>query len=384
MRDFFCTNAPIRFLFPIDGDCINDNDGTVVKDGVMISVSVQAPQGHKVTICGTSAKEETGIYRATVPVIGHDCILSAKDETDGTEYSVTVFRLDNPIGGYRLSSDDNLIFLCDINDHKDEYRSIFENPYLAVYKKAHDLYGAKVHLNLFYEFDEKSRSFFSGDRAYFNLSMMTDKFRDEFRANADWLKFSFHAKGEFPPEPYKYADGKTVEEDAKQILNEIRRFAGPEVLSGCTTVHFGEANQEGVSTLRKMGYRAMTGYFAPTGAPVAYYAPKELIDYVYHRDFWKDTETDVLFGRIDIVLNSKTHKENMELLEQTVQSPTRGGFVSVMIHEQYFYSDYKYYLPDFEQRVLEPCKYLAEHGYQGRHIKDVDRLVGDLPRVATF
>lgn len=378
MRDYFRKDDPVRFLFPIDGDCINANDGVVSGDSVRISVSVAAPAGHEVEICGKPAGFREGAYRAEVEISGRETVLTAEDKTAGTACRITVFRLLDPMGGYRLSSDDNIIFLCDINDHKDEYTSIFDNPYLAVYKEAHDRYGAKAHLNLFYEFDEKSRSYFSGERKYFNLSMMTDKFREEFRANADWLKFSFHAKSEFPPEPYKHADGATVLADAEVILREIVRFAGPEVLSSCTTVHFGEANESGVIALRKRGYKAMTGYFAPTGAPVAYYAPRDLIEYVYHRDFWKDTETDVLFGRIDIVLNSKTHAENMEILRDTVASPTRGGFVSVMIHEQYFYSDYKYYLPDFAQRVLEPCTYLAERGYQGRHIKDVDGL-GDLP-----
>ncbi|MBQ8310565.1 MAG: hypothetical protein IJX80_06105 [Clostridia bacterium] len=41
------------------------------------------------------------------------------------------------------------------------------------------------------------------NRPYFNLSMRTDKFKEEFHANADWLKLSFHAKSEFPPKPYQ-------------------------------------------------------------------------------------------------------------------------------------------------------------------------------------
>lgn len=374
MRDYFNKQSPIRFLFPIDGDCLNRKDGAEQGNELLVPVAVTAPEGHEILICGQKAEFREGAYRATVSVAAPQSTLSATDKTDGTACEITVFRLQNPMGGYRLSSDDNIIFLADINAHKEEYTSIFDNPYLAVYKKAHDLYGAKVHLNLFYEFDGISRSYFSGNREYFNLSMMTDKFREEFRANADWLKLSFHAKSEFPSEPYKHAEGSLIEAHAKQILAEIVRFAGPEVLSACTTVHFGEATEECVTVLREMGYKAMTGYFAPTGAPVAYYAPKELIDYVYHRDFWKDRATDVLFGRIDLVLNSKTHAANMETLKETVASPTRGGFVSIMIHEQYFYSDYKHYLSDFEQRVLEPCRYLAEQGYEGRSIQEVDGL----------
>jgi hypothetical protein len=63
----------------------------------------------------------------------------------------------------------------------------------------------------------------------------------------------------------------------------------------------------------------------------------------------------------------------MNDVRDVVANPHRGGFVSVMIHEQYFYEDYIKYLPDFADRILEPCRYLYEHGYVGAHITDVTR-----------
>ena len=54
---------------------------------------------------------------------------------------------DNFVKRFRISSDDNILFLKDLSEG--DYKSIFDHPYLAVYKKAHDLFGAKVHLNLF-------------------------------------------------------------------------------------------------------------------------------------------------------------------------------------------------------------------------------------------
>ena len=372
MRDYFGKNNPIRFVFPIDGDCVNKNDGVEIEGGIRITVSVAAPEGHEVTVCGSPATYTDGVYKAEVNIYGRENFLRARDLTDGTECEIKVFKLpDICMGGYRLSSDDNVIFLQDITEHKDVYKSIFENPYLAVYKKAHDLYGAKVHLNLFYEFDEVSRKHFSPDRTYFNLSMMTDKFKDEFIANSDWLKFSFHAKSEKPDCPYKYADAETISRDCIMTLREIERFAGKETISETTTVHWGEATKDGVRALRTMGYKAMTGYFIPGKYPVAYYAPDELIEYIFNRDFWYDTETDVLFGRIDRVVNTSTNERNLEYLKDVIASPTRGGFVSIMIHEQYFYEDYKGHLADFEARVLDACKLLSENGYVGRHVSEM-------------
>lgn len=373
MREYFGTNASPRFLFPIDGDCVNQYDGKALPHGLRIPVTVEAPKDHRLTVNGTPARFENGIFRAYADLLPGETELCAEDLTDGTKAVIRVLYLPNATGGYRLSSDDNIIFLQDINDHKDVYSSIFENPYLAMYRQAHERFGAQVHLNLFYEFDDEARSYFSKPRPYFNLSMMTDKFKEEFRANADWLKLSFHAKSEMPPAPYRYANGETVRRDCEQVHREIIRFAGEESLSTCTTVHFGEANEDGVRALRALGYRAMTGYFIPAKYPVAYYAPEALISHIHGRDFWYDTDVDVLFGRIDLVLNSNTPAENLQTLCEVMASPTRGGFVSVMIHEQYFYEDYRNYLPDFEARVLEACELIAANGYVGRHIIEAIR-----------
>ena len=49
--------------------------------------------------------------------------------------------------GYRLSADDNIVFLQDIAENRP--RSLFDNAYLALFRRAHEECGAKVVLNLF-------------------------------------------------------------------------------------------------------------------------------------------------------------------------------------------------------------------------------------------
>lgn len=382
MRDYFKLNDPIRFVFPIDGDCVNERDGVSERGAVLVTAKVAAPEGHDITICGEKAEWADGYYTAKVEVFGHRTIFTAKDETSGDDCHIAVYYLPNSIGGYRISSDDNILFLADITYNKDKYKSIFENPYLAVYKKAHDLYGAKVHINLFYEFCGEAKKYFSLDRPDFNLSMMTDKFKDEFKANSDWLKFSFHAKNEKPDAPYKHATAEEVTRDCILVSREILRFAGPEVMSPVTTIHWGEANENVVRAMREFGFKAMTGYFMHmSSAPVAYHTPYELTKHIYDRDFWYDSDNDVFFGRIDNVLNGSTNESNMAEIAEIIESPTRGGFVSIMIHEQYFYEDYRNYKPDFEARVLDPARMLREKGYKGRHIAEVveERKLCDFP-----
>ena len=375
----------IKFIFPIDGDCVNERDGKAAENGVTVSVKVKANENSDIYICGKKAEYTDGVFTADVTFCGYRNTVIAEDRVSGEEKKIAVYYLPKAVGKFRVSSDDNIIFLQDITKNKDVYKSIFENPYLAMYKKAHDLYGAKVHLNLFYEFHPEEHNRFSGkEREYFDLSMMTDKFKDEFIANSDWLKLAFHAKNEFPDAPYKNTTDKQITDDCVKICREIVRFAGEECISDSTTVHWGEVNREGVRALRALGFKSLTGYFrrAPNGRPlVAYYTDGALLDHIETRDFWFDTEEDMMYGRIDRVLNEGSFEQVMEDVKKAAEDPHRGGFVSIMIHEQYFHSDYVRYLPDFEARVLESCRYLYEKGYVGAHITEVteERHLKDNP-----
>ncbi len=372
MISTFEKTQPLAFLSPINGDCVNARDGRMVGETLWVHVKVAAPAGSEVFVNRQRLTAADGVYEGAVPLTGRRTLLTAEDRTHGTGTEITVLHLPQAVGKYRISSDDNILFLKDLTAHREEYRSIFENPYLAVYKKAHDLYGAKVQLNLFYEFCPSEALFSSPDRSYFNLSMMTDRFKEEFRANADWLKLAFHARKEMPPAPYRNATAEEITRDCIAVCREIVRFAGAESLSDSTTVHFGEATREGVRALRALGLRSLTGYFEKHhGKPlVAYYTEGDLTDHIGARDFWYDAETDMFFGRIDRVLNLGSLSEIMEEVPRIAADPHRGGFVSLMIHEQYFYSDYSRYLADFEARVLEPCRYLFENGYLGAHISE--------------
>ena len=63
--------------------------------------------------------------------------------------------------------DDNIRFFRDLSNGNQA--SLFEHPYLAMYKRLHEKYGLKIQLNLFYEMPG------------FDLSQMTNRFRQEWR-----------------------------------------------------------------------------------------------------------------------------------------------------------------------------------------------------------
>ena len=372
----------LRFLFPLDGDFVNSRDGIWQDDALYVDALLESGEGTP-TVCGISAVYDTalGCYKARIPLYGYRNRLVAQTPTQTCIITVLVTEQEK-LKHYRVSSDDNIRFLKELTEG--DYASIFDHPYLAVYKKAHDLYGAKAHLNLFYAFDHQARSFFAEDPGYFDLSMMTDQYKDEFIANSHWLKLAFHAKSEFPDKPYQHADRKTVRDDCIAVCREICRFAGKECISNSTTIHWGEANREVVRELRALGFTSLTGYFwrDQNNIPiVSYYTDPEMADHIGTRDFWMDTAEDMIFGRIDSVLNIGSLEAVLQEVQEAAEDPHRGGFVSIMIHEQYFYPDYINYLADFEARVLESCKILANKGYTGAHISDItnQRPLADYP-----
>lgn len=369
MRDYF-KKGNFTFVFPIDGDCINSHDGTVVNGGIKIEARVKA-DAETLSICGVKAEKRGDEFVAEIVIKDGKNTLTA--ESADEKQSITVYRFKKAEKGYRVSSDDNILFLKDINDNKDKYASIFENPYLAGYKRAHDECGAKVQLNLFYETADLAG--FSSPIEYFNLSMMTDKFKDEFRANSDWLKLTFHARKENPSHPYRNDPVEVIAEDLAAVNREIVRFAGEECLSVGTTIHFGAASEESVKKAKELGYDALAGYFElyVDGSPlVSYFYPIDLILHVGERDFWVDNELGIFYARIDRVMNyDKEPEKNIAALEEVMTHPGRNEFFEVMIHEQYFYRDYALYIPAFFDIVVGTCKWLKAHGYDPRFMEEV-------------
>ena len=114
--------------------------------------------------------------------------------------------------------DDVIWVLRDLT--RERPKSMFDNAYMAMLKKAHDEFGVKVQLNVFYR-----TSFWYGDDE-FSLSDMTDAYKKEWEQASDWLKMGFHSKEEWPDYPYINADYSLVDSNFKLIKGEIVRFAG--------------------------------------------------------------------------------------------------------------------------------------------------------------
>ena len=347
----------MRIVEPLDGAMPLFLDG----QEAAIDCLVAAPPGRDVRIGGARAAFADGRYGAKVPLSHFKNEICFEDRTGGERAQVTVYRLRAAEKRFRLSVDDNIWFLQDIA--LKGYQSLFENPYLALYRDLHRRYGVKVHMNVYLECPE---------RGGFHLSQMPNRHRDEWLENRDWLHLSFHARANLPDKPYESAGYGQVRADCEAVQREIERFAGP--VGPVTTLHWAEATPEGIRALYDCGVRALLGDMAldDAGRPaICYSASPEQFAAVRRHCFYRDPRSRMIFFPCDAVLNALSPAEIGPALDAMADAWPGRGFVDILMHEQYFYPDYENHLPDYRQRLEAGICWCLERGYRGGFVEEI-------------
>ena len=247
--------------------------------------------------------------------------------------------------------DDNIRFLKEITENA--YNSIFEHPYLAMYKRLHEEFDLKVQLNLFYRTED------------FDLSKMSLAYYSEWEENADWLKLSFHSDFE-NIKPYEFSEYDEVYQDCKKVNEQIIRFASPYALAKTTTIHYCLTTAEGLKALAENNVLGLLGLFGDKEKPQTSYGLVEN-EAVRIREGEIVESGAISFASIDIVLNCFSKQDILAKLEKLIDQ----NGIRVMIHEQYFYADYKNYQPDFEEKLTATFSFLKYCGYKSSHFEDL-------------
>lgn len=259
--------------------------------------------------------------------------------------------MNTKINRFIFTVDDNIIFLEELT--KEGYASIFDHPYLAMYKRLHEKFGLKVQLNLFYE------------KEGFDLSMMPDKYCAEWQANADWLKASFHSRLENET-PYIDSGYDEVYGDGRAVNSEILRFAGEPSLAKTTTIHWCRATDDGLKALADLGVRGLLGLYGTEEKPrSSYQSTAEVGDLI--RSGGIAVSDGMAYAGIDIVLNQFDPDEIIKKLTAL----NGRGLIKVMIHEQYFHESYKAYQPNFEKKLASTFDYLTQNGYKSAFFEEI-------------
>ena len=391
MRDFFHNYDPIYFVSNIDGDFVNGFDGRVEGDVLYITAKVKAADNAVVTINGipTVFDETDYTFVAEVPLYTYRNTLCAIDSKNGYRAEIVVYKKLDTVNKFYFTVDDAILFLQELTRRPDKYPSMFLHPFLAPFKQAHDLYGAHVHLNLYYEFNDESAADFTEHKEYFNLSMMTDRYKSEWEENADWLTLSCHAHANYPNMPNRVLSADFIGDAIRKVHKEVVRFAGPKSLVPVTTMHWGNGYVEALRAFRENGYRiqcasfrmenneeAYISYYGRDGlpayirgcAPDAYAVASDVAEGTLGRDVWKDNKEDLIFSHTDMVLNMHRDIPTDQIIpwiDRCLAIQPNKGIFSMIIHEEYFYPDYRIYIPDCAERVLTAVKHVYEKGFRG-------------------
>ncbi|MBR2353709.1 MAG: hypothetical protein IKA76_04310 [Clostridia bacterium] len=356
--------SPLRFLSFVDGDVLFENiDGVLENDRLKVELTVGASLACTVTVNGIPAEEVSlGTYRVMLFLKDYRTSVRAVCLETGEEKTAQLFWFRGGYHTYRVGVDDVIFCLKNIWEHQEEYHSLFDDPYLAMYRELYDRYGTRTHMHIYYETVDKS----------FNLSMFPDKYKEEFSANAHWLRFSFHARADLPDSPYKYADYEQVIEEGRMVEREILRFAGKEVMDRVTSEHFADSNRSATRAFRDLGFSVLDAYFLiddQEEPSVSYYLSVDQTRHAQNRDFWVDTEEDIIFVKDDVILNSHTPEGIRACLDSYLTRDDR-AFMYLLIHEQYFYPHWRRYLPDYKERLFAGVEWCEEHGYRSCWISD--------------
>jgi hypothetical protein len=254
---------------------------------------------------------------------------------------------------YRFSIDDNSFFLCDIFEK--QYKSLFDCSYLRKLRELHTQYGTRFVLNIYYTTADG-----------FDLSRFPDRYRDEWKDNAGWLKLAFHARANDPDRPYQDAPADQLIADLDLVAEQILRFAGGATYSPPTVIHWGMVRPQALKRLRKRGVRVLSGYFQKQGGAwdINYRLDDERSEYLSRHDALFDFESGITFSKIDLVCNNTPVLETVPALERLAQDPNQAEVMDLFTHEQYFWPFYPRYVPDHFARVETAIRWVTERGYK--------------------
>lgn len=283
-------------------------------------------------------------------------------------------------------------------------KSIFDNAFMKMLKNAHDKYGLKVQLNVFYRTD-----FYYGNDE-FTLADMTDAYKAEWEANSDWIRFGFHSKQEFPDYPYVNAKYEDVKENFYDTKNEILRFASEKNWGRAVVPHWRPISKEGIRALVDCGIKVTSATIGekgeyngdPNSLPYGHagrllqnrtpdtgtftrntkdlsilnsicsynhLTDEQIGDTLTTHKFYKDEETGIRFKNfLSGPLHNASKKED---LREEMQSYIGNDYIGWASHEQYFYPDYYAYQPDYEEKIIIGCEVLKENGYEFIFIEDL-------------
>ena len=331
--------------------------------------------------------------------------LEALTELGPTMADVEVRRTKNIPGKRAAMYIDDVIFLFrDLATQRP--KSCWDHFFLKALREAHDRYGLRVQLNVFYRNDV----YYGTRGAEFTLKDMPDVWKAEFQAAKDWLRFGFHSYSEFPDYPWINAGYDDVVWTWNLLTREVERFAGPGMFAKAVTPHWGPMSKEGCVALRDCGVKAI---WVSAGKRYAYNRDRTVLPYGHGMrvENFRKPETAVFWrpgGGDDISVSACGYNHllpdqvaitrgtynwlhdkatgcnfmtfgcgapclnlyKLEDIPARMREVLGNEYLIHATHEEYWYPDYFAYQPDSREKLLTAVKMVHDAGYQYFFIED--------------
>ena len=345
----------LRIEEPFHGAVLNHRHGEQTDSGLKIRVRGRAAVGAAVLVNGAPAQREGTGFRADVVLRQKETEIAAVVEGNlgRQEHRVRVVWDRHSQPRYRFSIDDNSFFLRDVAQKK--YASLFDCFYLKGLRDLHAKYGARFVLNIYYTTDDG-----------FDLTQFPDRYKGEWRDNADWLRLAFHAHANLPDRPYQNAAPAKLTADFDQVAEQILRFAGEQTYTPPTVIHWGMVQPPALKPLYQRGVRVLSGFFTqPNGIwDVNYLLDDTRSEYLSRHDALMDFDSGIVFSKVDIVCNNVSVDKIVPTLAPLTKDPNQAEIMDLFTHEQYFWPFYVNYRPDHFQRLDTALRWVTENGYK--------------------
>ena len=349
-----------EFHFPRDGVMLTYAAGERDGDNLKIVVRFITTHGRNLEVNGVPMTNyNNGLYKAEYTLENYKTTLEVVDKDTGDKWTSDVYFLKKGYKKYRVSLDDNIWFLQNLNENKDVYNSLFDDPYLAMLKAIHDKHGTKFHINIYYE---------TPRHGGFNLTQMTDKYKDEWKANSDWMRLSFHANADKPDRPYICASYEQAYFEMERVHKEILRFAGEEAFAKTvTTIHWGDCTVDAVKAFRELGVKAFVSSYnwnSDSLSDIRMYCDAEQCAILQKYGYYYDKELDVYHFRYNGGIQRALPENIPAQCDRQAAAYPYYAFRDFCLHEQYFYPEYPHHMPDYYEKLDAAAGWCVENGFE--------------------
>lgn len=237
-----------------------------------------------------------------------------------------------------FSIDDCIDLFYDLNNSN--YESVFENDLLKYLKKLNSEFGCKFSLFVF------------GRNEKFDLEDCTDRYRDEFVKNSEWLKFGFHAISGNS----NYDEQNNIVNDYNYVIDNLNRIVGSESITETIRIEKFLLNEENAKKLCDNNI-TINLLGADSENRKDYFLSEEQNKKLFQQEYLYDDNTGITFYNTDIRI------ENIKLFEiDKILDESNDKNLIIFTHEWMFYGRKNRIFTKL--KIEQICKYAKKRGYK--------------------